>query len=79
MIFEVQYHFLKWFCLLIVIIIMVGNVLAADFSRKFKSKLDNEMIEGDVFVSGAKYCLMLEQDGEKGKVIVDIGENETTI
>jgi len=58
---------------------MVGNVLVADFSRKFKSKLDNEMIEGDVFVLGLKYCLMLEQDGEKEKVIVDTGENETSI
>lgn len=56
-----------------------GNVLATDFTGKLKIKLRNEINEGDIFVSGAKYCLMLEQDGEKGKVIVDTGENETSI
>jgi len=58
---------------------MTGIASAADFTGKFKSKLDNEMMEGDVFVSGPKYCLELVQTGEKGKVIVDTGENETTI
>ena len=53
---------------------MTGIASAADFIGKFKSKLDNKMIEGDVFVLGLKYCLMLEQDGEKGKVIVDTGK-----
>jgi len=52
---------------------------AADFTGKFKSKLYDEIIEGDIFVSSPKYCLVLEQDGEKGKVIVDTKKNETTI
>jgi len=58
---------------------MTGIASATDFSGKFKSKLDNEMMEGTVFVSGPKYCLILEQDREKGKVIVDTEKNETTI
>jgi len=72
--------FLKCICLLImVIIIMAGIASAADFTGKLKLKLDDEIIEGDIFVSGPKYCLVLEQDGEKGKVIVDTEKNETTI
>jgi len=71
--------FLKCFCLLIVIIIMAGNVSAADFIGKLKIKLEDEINEGDIFVSGHKYCLELVQDGEKGKVIVDTEKNETTI
>lgn len=72
--------FLKCICLLIAVItIMTGIASAADFTGKLKLKLDDEIIEGDIFVSGPKYCLVLEQDGEKGKVIVDTEKNETTI
>ena len=72
--------FLKWACLLIMcIIIMAGNAFAADFTGKLKMKLDDETNEGDIFVSGSKYCMELEQYGEKIKVIVDNGKNETTI
>jgi len=39
---------------------MTGIASAADFTGKFKSKLDDEIYEGDVFVSGPKYCLILE-------------------
>lgn len=72
--------FLKCICILIAVItIMTGIASAADFTGKLKLKLDDEIIEGDIFVSGPKYCLVLEQDGEKGKVIVDTEKNETTI
>ena len=72
--------FLKYICLLIaVIIIITGNASAADFTGKLKMKLDDETNEGDIFVSGSKYCMELEQYGEKVKVIVDTGKNETTI
>jgi hypothetical protein len=75
--------FLRWFCFLtagiIILIIMTGNVSAADFSAKVKIKLGEELSEGDIFVSGQKYCLELVQYGEKGKIIVDSEKNDTTI
>ena len=58
---------------------MAGIASAADFTGKLKMKLNDEIIEGDIFVSSPKYCLVLEQYGEKGKVIVDSEKNETTI
>lgn len=72
--------FLKCIYLLIaVMIIMAANASAADFTGKLKMKLNDETNKGDIFVSGPKYCMELEQYGEKVKVIVDTGKNETTI
>ena len=47
--------FLICICLLIAVITMMTVIAsAADFTGKFKSKLYDEIIEGDIFVSSPK-------------------------
>lgn len=64
---------------ILVLIIMAGNVLAADFTGKVQIKQGNEISKGTIFVLGPKYCLELVQYGEKGRIIVDTEKNATTI
>ena len=59
--------------------IMTGNVMASEFKGKLKITLDEDRMEGDIFVSGQRYCLALEQYGEKVKIIVDTDKRTTNI
>ncbi|MFO8234653.1 MAG: DUF4412 domain-containing protein [Bacteroidales bacterium] len=71
--------FTRCLCVLMILIIMSGSVAANEFIGKFIIALEEEISEGNIFVSGQKYCLELEQYGEKGKVIVDTEKGTTNI
>jgi len=55
------------------------SLSAAEFTAKFIDRQGDQITEGDLYVKGTDYCMIMEKGGSKAKIIVDTENNKTII